>query len=152
MQLVRYNPRQHVLSRQNCRGSLFDGFFDDFFGPALQRAGSVNSRENSGLHVDIYENDSAVVINAELPGVAKEDIKLDVKGKYLTLGGERKREEEVKDARHYRREIAFGSFERTFSLPFEIDADKVTAKFENGILRLEIAKPEEQQQKRITIN
>lgn len=152
MQLVHYHPRQHLLNRPNGLNTLFDSFFDDFFGPALQVAAPVSKRESTALRVDIYENDAAVVINAELPGVAKEDIKLDVKGKCLTLGGERKSEEEVKDARHYRREIVFGSFERTFSLPFEIDTEKVTATFENGILRLEIAKPEEQQPRRIAIN
>lgn len=150
MQLVRYNPHHYMTNRQNSRGNFFDSFFDDFFGPALHTGNVGNG--GSRLQVDIYENESFFVITAELPGVAKEDIKLDVKGKYLILGGEVQREEEVKDARHYRRERTYGSLERTFCLPFEIDADKVEAKLENGILRLEIAKPEEQQAKRIEIN
>lgn len=150
MQLVRYNPHHFMTERRNSRGNLFDDFFEDFFGPALH----MNTIKNGGsrLQVDIYENEGSIVITADLPGVAKEDIKLDVKGKYLTLGGEVKHEEEVKDARHYRRERSYGSFERTFSLPFEIDTGKVEAKLENGVLRLEIAKPEEQQPKRIAIN
>lgn len=150
MQLVRYNPHRFTTERRNSRGNLFDDFFEDFFGPALPMK-TVRNR-SSRLQVDIYENEASIVITADLPGVAKEDIKLDVKGKHLTLGGEVKREEEVKDARHYRRERSYGSFERTFSLPFEIDAGKVEAKLENGVLRLEIAKPEEQQPKKITIS
>ncbi len=91
------------------------------------------------------------MIDAELPGIDKKDITVDVKGKRLTLGGERREDEEIKEENRYRRERRYGRFERTFSMPFEIASETVTAKYENGILRLEIPKPEEQQQKQITI-
>lgn len=152
MQLVRYNPHKFQFNRQNHLTNFFDGFFDDFFGPAPYISTATRKVAGNGLQVDIYEKENVIVITAELPGVAKEDIKLDVKGKHVTLGGEKKCDEELKDEHHYRRERTFGKFERTFSLPFEIDADKVAAKYENGILRLEIPKPEEKQPKQIAIN
>ena len=69
------------------------------------------------------------------------DIKVDVKGRLLTIGGERRVDEEVKEENSYRRECRYGKVERTFSLPFEIDTENVVATHENGILHLEIARP-----------
>ena len=99
----------------------------------------------------IYEKDNVIVVDADMPGITKDDIRLDVKGKQLTIGYERKDEKEVKDEQLYRKEKRYGKFERTFSLPFAIDAERVSARYENGVLKLQIQKPEEQQQKQIEI-
>lgn len=152
MNIVRYNPRRNSMIRPNTNiDRFFDGFFDDFFGPAFHLTGNV-ARPNNQLHVDIYEKEGAIIVEAEMAGVPKEEIKLDVKGKQLTIGYERKANEEITEENRYRRERTYGKFERSFSLPFEIDADKVVASYENGILKLEIPKPEEQQPRQITIN
>ena len=154
MNLIRYNtPSRLQNSRQTSPSSFFDELFDDFFGPVLHPATlSTAATRRQSLQVDIYEKENVIVIEAEMPGVAKEDIKVDVKGRQLTLGGERKRETEVKDEHSFRRERSYGTFQRAFNLPFEIDTEKVQATFKDGVLRLEIAKPVEQQQKQITIN
>ena len=109
-------------------------------------------QDNLNLKVDIYEKDNTIVINAELPGVAKEDISVDIKGKLVTLGGERKSEEEINEKNTYRRERKYGKFERSFNLPFEVSGESVKATYNSGVLRLEIPRPEEQVAKKITIN
>ena len=148
MELVRYMPRRPLLAT---RPDSITRFFDGFFTPFINFDSQVPAGGGLGLQVDIYEKDNRIVIDAELPGIDKKDITVDVKGKHLTLGGERKEDEEIKEENCYRRERRYGRFERTFSMPFEIAPETVTAKYENGILHLEIPKPEEQQQKQITI-
>jgi HSP20 family protein len=102
--------------------------------------------------VDIYENEDTVVVKAELPGVDKEDIKVDLKDGVLTLSGQRSHEKEVKEENYYRKERAFGRFQRSFSVPTEIDPDKIKAEFKDGVLKVEIPKPEEQKPKKIAVH
>lgn len=147
MELARYMPRRTLTNRPDS----FSRLFDEFFTPFINVDKQITTSEALNLHVDIYEKDNKIMIDAELPGIDKKDITVDVKGKLLTLGGERKVDEEIKEENRYRRERRYGKFERTFSLPFEIDPDSVMAKYENGILRLEVPKPQEQQQKQIEI-
>ena len=152
MNLVRYNPNNRLRSGNNMGARIFDDFFSDFFSPLAMTAKPASMQDNLALKVDIYEKDNTIVINAELPGVAKEDISVDIKGKLVTLGGERKSDEEINEENCYRRERRYGKFERTFNLPFEVNGDSIKATYDNGILKLEIAKPEAQVAKKITIN
>jgi HSP20 family protein len=152
MNLVHYNPNRRVNTRCTPRLNAYGELFDDFFSPSLAPGKRPNSGESFNLKVDIYEKDDHIVINAELPGVDKDDISVDVKGKLITLGGERKVDEEIDDETYYRRERRHGKFERTFNLPFDVKGENVKANFNNGILKLEISKPEEQVAKKISIN
>lgn len=102
--------------------------------------------------VDIYDSEKAIVVNAELPGVSKESITLDVKENILTLKGERKSDAEVSKENYYRMERCFGTFERAFTLPSTVDPGKITANFKDGVLKIEIPKPEEKKPKQISIN
>lgn len=147
MELARYMPRHTLMNRPNS----FSRLFDEFFIPFANFDTRLPADEGLGLQVDISEKDGKILIDADLPGIAKEDIRVDVKGKLLTLGGERKSDEEVKEENCYRRERRYGRFERTFSLPFEVEPESVRARYENGVLHLEIPKPQEQQQKRIEV-
>ncbi len=151
MNLVRYNPN-HRLSTRPGRIGIFDEFFNDFFSPFVTNDKPVGWQQSPSLKVDIYEKDNAIFINADLPGINKEDISVDIKGKVLTIGGERKSDEEIKEEHCYRRERSYGSFQRVFTLPFEVSEDMVKASYNNGVLKLEIPKPEEQLPKKITIN
>jgi HSP20 family protein len=152
MNLTRYNPNQRLSTRPNWGVGIFDELFNDFFSPLATRNRRSDLREDMNLKVDIYEKDNSIIINADLPGIKKEDISVDITGKLVTLGGERKSDEEIKEANFYRRERSYGRFQRTFNLPFEVNENKVKATYNNGILKLEIPKPEEQVAKRITIN
>ncbi len=146
MQLTQYTPGYRKVN------SGLPSLFDEFFTPFFNQEALVKPASRKALAVDIYENDGKIVIEAEIPGIAKEDLRVDVKGRLLTLGGERKDEKEIKDENVYRRERSVGKFERTFTLPFEVKEEQVTASYNNGILTLEISKPEEQQVKQIKIN
>ena len=151
MQLVKQRPGRNPLQCATNSDRFFEGFFDDLAAPFFHRSLATPKVIQHNLNVDIYEKDNVIIVDADMPGISKEDIHLDVKGKILTFGYERKDENEIKDEQLYRRERRYGKFERTFSMPFEIDADKVTAKYENGVLKLEILKPEQQQKKQIEI-
>jgi HSP20 family protein len=152
MNLVRYNPHNRLHSGTNMGTRIFDDLFSDLFSPLAITGKPASMQEGLSLKVDIYEKDDTVVINAELPGIAKEDISVDIKGKLVTLGGERKSDEEINEENCYRRERRYGKFERTFNLPFEVNSETVKASYDNGILKLEIPKPEEQVVKKVTIN
>jgi HSP20 family protein len=147
MELVQHMPRNFLVQRY----TPFSRLFEDFFAP-LAGTSELSTTETHLPSVDIYEKDNSIHIKAELPGISKEDIKLDVKGKLLTLHGETKSDKEIKDENSYKRERRYGKFERTFNLAFEIDPQKVEAKYENGVLSLIIPRPEEQKTKQISIH
>lgn len=130
-------------------GSSWDNLFDSLF----FRFPAVNvETENSWLpRVDVHDTEKEVVIDAELPGVDKKDIKVEVKDQTLTLAGERKYEEKTEKDNYHRIERRYGKFSRTFSLPKTIDAGKVKAKYTNGILTLTLPKKEEAKPKEIQV-
>lgn len=152
MNLVRYNPHRRIAGTQRPTSDVFDDFFGGFFSPLNSGQESVRTKGTHSLKVDIYEKDENIVLEAELAGVQKDDITVDVKGKILTLGGERKHDEDIAEDNRYRSERSYGTFERKFSLPFEVESDNITAQFKNGVLTLSISKPEAQVAKKIAIN
>ena len=125
--------------------------FDDFFHPTLYNEEGTSMWSWHPV-VDIYEDDNNIVIKAELPGVDKKDISVDVKDRIITLSGERSADNEVKDDNYYRRERSYGRFERSFTLPADVEPDKVKADFKDGILKLNIPKPEASKPKQITVH
>jgi HSP20 family protein len=147
MNLVRWNPWSEMSTLQNRINSLFN---EPFF-----RSGSEDDQLSLGSWypaVDMFENDDKIVIKAELPGVDKKDISVEVKDRVLTLCGERNYDHEVKEENYYRRERACGKFKRAFNLPADVDPDKIKADFKDGVLKVELPKPEAQKPKRITVH
>jgi len=100
---------------------------------------------------DIYETKESYMFKVELPGFKKEDIKVEFSGETLTLRGERKQEEETKSENCHRLERSYGLFERSFTIPKNVDAKKIDASLKDGILLLTIPKVEEAQTKAIPI-
>jgi len=147
MELVRWNPHRSLFSWNDRSGSLFDNFFY----PAL-RDSDTETGWNWNPVVDIYEDEGSYVIKAEIPGVDKKNITIDVKDRILTLKGERSSDSEADEHNYYRRERCHGRFERTFSLPADVDPDRIDASFTDGVLKLEIPKPEERKPKQITVH
>jgi HSP20 family protein len=101
--------------------------------------------------VDLYDADDAFVLKAELPGLSKDDIHIEVHDRTLTLRGERKHEAEIKEERYHRRERSYGSFQRAFWLPTTVDAEKIQASFKDGVLELRLPKSDAAKPKRIAI-
>lgn len=147
MQLVKFNPVRDMFSFRN----RINHIFDDVFYP-INRDEVEFSMGSWNPVVDVYDNDDSIVIKAELPGVDKEGIEIDVKDRVLTLKGERSSESEVKDDNYYRRERFFGKFERAFTLPADVDPDKIKADYKDGVLKIDIPKPEEKKPRQITIH
>jgi HSP20 family protein len=126
------------------RGALFGPTMDDFverffYGwPARAHAEDAMWRPR----VDIHESETEIDIDVELPGMKKKDITVEVKDNTLTVSGERTRDERYENAEGYTTERHYGRFERSFGLPDTVDAEKVTARFTNGVLTLGLPKTE----------
>ena len=147
MNLVRWSPWREMTTLQNRFNRMFD---DPFF-----RVGRLDVDASMGMWnptVDLYEKDDNFVIKAELPGVDKKDITIDLKDRILTLSGERSYDNEVKEENYYRRERSYGKFQRAFTLPADVDSDKIKAEFKDGVLQVEVPKPEEKKPKQVTIH
>jgi HSP20 family protein len=147
MNLVRWNPWNDMWTLRN----RFNRFFDEAMIPAGNGDDSLSLADWNPV-VDIYDNEDSVVINAELPGIEKDKITVDVKGRVLTLCGERSDEKEVRQDSYYRRERSFGRFERSFTLPAHVETEKITADYKDGILKIHVPKPEAVKPKQITVN
>src|SRR3954462_5265754 len=107
---------------------LFNSVFDDVAtGPAQQRWTPA---------MDLVEVDDHFVLKADLPGMAEEDVSIEVNDNVLTIAGERKSEHEAGERGFYRVERAYGSFRRTLTLPDGLDADAISAKFDRGVLEV----------------
>ena len=101
--------------------------------------------------VEIFEEKDDVVVKAELPGMKKEDLDLNISENLLTIKGEKKKEEEVKEKGYYYSERSYGSFTRTVELPKEVQTDKVRASFKDGVLEIRVPKTEEAKRKEVKI-
>ena len=146
MTIVKWDPFQNMSALQDRINRLFDEAFP----------GATDKEEEISLCawrpvVDIYDTGISLVIKAELPGVRKEDIAIEFKANILTIKGERTRDSEVREESYYRRERCCGTFQRSFTLPDAVDADRVKASFRDGILNVEILKPEKEKPKRIAV-
>jgi len=102
--------------------------------------------------VDVFEDKDSVKIIAELPGVKPEDVKLSVENNVLTLRGEKKQVAEEKTERVHRYERSYGMFERSFALPNTVDADRVEARYDNGLLTIQLPKAERARPREIQVH
>ncbi|CAB5079270.1 Heat shock protein Hsp20 [Olavius algarvensis associated proteobacterium Delta 3] len=147
MNLVRWNPWNDRLFFRN----RFDRLFDRSLYPVEGNDDGMTLSHWSPV-VDIFDKDDHIAITAEIPGVDKDRVSVDVKERVLTLRGERSGDNEVKKDNYYRRERVYGSFERSFTLPENVDSEKITAEFKDGVLTIEVPKPEKLTPKQITVH
>lgn len=125
--------------------NLFDRFFDLAPFSRLRGAGDWMPV------VDVTETGKEVVVQAELPGMEAKDIDISLNGKVLTLKGERKQVKEDKDKNYHRIERRYGSFSRSIELPADVEADKVEAKYKDGVLKISLTKTKEQSVKKVEV-
>lgn len=148
MALVRWNPSRDLLRVERDFNKIFKNFFN-----------RVSGKEDENGYADaawapladVSENDNEYIINYDLPGMDKKDVKVSFSNGVLSVSGERKEEKESKDANYYRCERTYGKFYRSFTLPDGVKDDAIDAKFENGTLRVVIPKAEERKPKQIDI-
>jgi HSP20 family protein len=113
-------------------------------GSPLWAGGRISQREEQvSPSVDIYDAGKELAVTVDLPGVRKEDLQVNLEGRFLTISGEKKKEEEVEKDNYYRYERSHGTFTRRFELPEGLESDKAKAHYENGVLRIEIPKSKE---------
>lgn len=93
--------------------------------------------------LDVYREKDDLVVKAELPGVSKKDLDISLEDGMLTIKAEKKEEKVTEDTSYYASEREFGQYCRTISLPFEVNSEKISSKFENGVLELRLPKAEE---------
>jgi HSP20 family protein len=127
-----------------------DRRFEDFFNRPMWRW-PVEERGWMPA-VDVFEKDDKFVVKAELPGMKEEDIDVSVVGDTLTVKGEKKTESEVKEENYYRCERSYGSFYRSIPLPSTVDASKIKADFEDGVLEVTLPKTAEVKPKKIAVS
>ncbi len=150
MALVRWDPSRELSSLQSEMNRLFQSFFDT---PATGGTGG-NGGTLRRWHpaMDLVETEDHFVLKADLPGVAEDDVKVELEDNVLTIAGERRHEEEAKSGGYYRLERATGVFSRSLTLPEGIDPEAVQASFDKGVLEVRIPKPEERKPRRVAIS
>jgi len=132
MTLIKFEPLREIETLHD----RIQRYFDDF--PTF----GFNVPDSFSPRIDISEEKEKINVVAEIPGVKKENIKITLQDNILTIEGEKKNEIEKKEKNFYRSERVFGSFKRCFTLPADVDSEKVEAKFENGMLCVELNKLE----------
>ena len=124
---------------------LEDRIFNAYPTVAPKNDGSISSFAPT---VNTREDDNAYYIEVDLPGVKKEDINVDISDGMLTISGERKFKNEIKEENYYKIESSFGKFERSFRLPEDIDVENINAENKNGVLEITLPKVKKEDKKK----
>lgn len=135
MSIVKYNSRLNAFTPTS-----FSSLLDTFFTDSIARSGG--STFQFVPKVDVIEEEKAFEIHVAVPGMNKEEFKIDLNDNYLTVSGERKYSKEKSDNLYRSFETQYGSFSRSFSLPENVDGSKITAQYTNGILVVNVPKDE----------
>ena len=149
MALTRWDPFRDIATLQDRINRLFE----DAFPPT--RTGDPNGQTDTVAWrpvVDIYETDETRVITAELPGIQKEDVSVEVKDNVLTIKGQRVEQEAISEENYVRRERLFGTFSRSFNLRHHVNPETIRARFKEGLLQVEIPKPAQETAKQISVS
>lgn len=141
-----FNPTRELSTLQRS----IDQLFEDFLSP------SENSKQlqqaSFSPACDIEETDKQYLITFDVPGVSKNDIKLELNDNQLIVSGEKKYEHKEEKKNRYVMERSYGSFQRSFTLPASVDADKIGASYDNGVLLITVPKTEASKAKQIEIS
>ena len=125
-----------------------DRIFDQTFFGSNGEAGSLSHWSPA---VDVRETEDGILVSTELPGLTSKDVNVTVENGVLSISGERKQEWEEKEGETHLLERHYGKFERSFRLPRSVDSEKVSAKFENGVLEVELPKSEKAKPRQVKI-
>jgi HSP20 family protein len=151
MAIERWRPRWGITPWRPFRDlEEWERRFDDLFGRPLWR---LPVEERGWMPaVDVFEKEDRFIVKAELPGMKEEDIDVSVVGDTLSIRGEKQTETEVKDEDYYRCERSYGSFYRSIPLPSNVDAGKIEASFEDGVLDVALPKSAKVKPKKIAVS
>src|SRR6201981_2320741 len=149
--ITRWDPFREFVTIQDRMNRLFR---DSYGNASYGDQGREESLQNTAFAppVDVYEDEHNVTLKIEVPGIDEKDVDVRIENNVLTVHGERKFEKEEKEENFRRVERRYGSFTRTFTLPSTVDAEKVSANYDKGILKIELPKKAEAKPKQIKVN
>lgn len=145
--VTRWDPAVEMANMRSFMDRIFDQSFGRF--PGFRTAGEDFGAANLGL--DVYETGDEYVIKAQVPGIKPEDVDISVEDDVLTIRGEFSQKDEVNEDQYLRRELRYGSFQRSLRLPPTVEAEKAKAAFEHGVLKLTLPKRPEARARSIKI-
>jgi HSP20 family protein len=145
MALTRWDPLRELGIMQDRMNRMFEDAGRGW------RSDEPSSTTTWSPAVDIYETENEITVHAELPGVDRKDIGLNLEKNVLTLKGERRFEKETKQENYHRIERAYGGFSRSFSIPAIVDEERIRAEYKDGILKISLPKKEQIKPKQIQI-
>jgi len=145
MSITRWDPFQNLATLQDQVNRLFEAPF------AGRRTESSNLTAWAPA-VDIYETENELVVKADLPEINEKDLDVRVENNMLTIRGERKFEQKVKEDNYLRIERTYGSFSRSFSLPTTVNTEGIHAEYKNGVLTVELPKRAEAKPRQVKVN
>ncbi|MBI2384782.1 MAG: Hsp20/alpha crystallin family protein [Elusimicrobia bacterium] len=148
-ELERYDPFQALDPFREFRLRPFGGLFEDVFAPLRADVPSIPAAWMP--RADVRETEKEYVIDLSLPGIRKEDVKVEVKDDVLTVSGERRTEKEEKGKSWLRRESSYGSFLRSFTLPEGLHSEDIKANYKDGVLTLSMRKPAQVKSRGVSI-
>lgn len=144
MTMIRWEPFREMMSLRNAMDRLFEGSF-------VRPSRVWPELERGELTVDMYQTANDVVVKATLPGVKPEEVDISITGDILTIKGEHKGEQEIKQEDYFYKERRYGAFSRSLQIPAQVKSDKAEAVFENGVLTLTLPKTEEVKPRQIKV-
>lgn len=145
MAIIRWDPFRDLITLREKMNRLFED--------AVTARGEEKDMISStwAPSVDIYETENALILTAEVPGVDENNIEIKIEDNTLSLNGERKFEKETKEENYHRIERSYGSFYRSFTIPRQIDQEKIKAEHDNGVLRITMPKKPESKPKSVKV-
>ena len=146
--LTRWDPFRELTTLQDQMNRLFR----ETYGPTSSGREESLASGSFVPPVDVYEDEHNIVLKMEVPGIDQKDIDIRLENNVLTVRGERKFEKEEKEENFQRVERRYGAFARSFTLPNTVDTENVQADYENGVLKLTLAKRAEAKPKQIKVN
>lgn len=142
MYLTRFEPFREIANLERRLADMFE----------LNKRGESGNIAGFAPSLNTREDENGYYVELDLPGVKKEDINIDINKNTVTISGERKTKEEVKEENYYKLESFYGKFQRSFLLPDNVNPDDIKATFENGVLELTLPKSDVKESKRVEIS
>jgi HSP20 family protein len=144
MAIVRWDPFREMMTLRNS----MDRVFEDSI---LRRLQTSPENGDGYMAMDVHQTDDAIIVTSAMPGVKPDDVDIAITGETVTIKGETRQEEEVKEDNYLLKERQYGTYSRTLQMPVQIQGDKAEATFEDGILTLTLPKAEEVKPKQIKV-
>ena len=148
--LTPWRPMRDLENLHRSMDEMFDRLSEQFFGPA-ERERSVWGTETWAPVIESRRDNGNLIVKADLPGSDPKEVSISVTGNQLTIEGERKREEKKEEKDYFYREVAYGKFSRTMTLPEGVDTDKIKANYKNGVLEITMPAPKQLIGKKVQI-